>query len=169
MARLSRRTLPPINTVKHYVHRSNALIMTGNVLGHLSVNAITKGAARSTTGDVDEGAVIKAIHLEYWLNGTDNQDTSQFTFIAYKLPAGQISPDSTEMLNLQSWNNKKNILFSSQGVLAKDGAQSIPVIRNWVLIPKGKQRFGLGDRFEVAALAVGTLQFCGIATYKEYS
>jgi len=164
-----RRMLAPITSIKHYVHRANSVIATGNVLTHSVVIAVAKGAARALPSNVEEGAVVKAVHLEYWICGTLDAATSQFAFIVYKLPAGQVVADATDMANLGSWDNKKNILFSSQGVLPEgESSQSIPVIREWIKIPKGKQRFGLNDSFRVTFFSVGTLQVCGLATYKEY-
>ncbi len=164
-----RRMLAPISSIKHYVHRSNAAVATGAVLTATLVDVVAKGAARTGAQTVEEGCVIKAIHLEYWICGIDDAVTSQFAFVVYKLTAGDVPPTATDMANLGSWNNKRNILFSSQGVLPKDeSAISVPVIRDWIKIPKGKQRFALGDQFSVTVFSVGTLQFCGLATYKEY-
>ncbi len=161
--------LAPINSIKHYQHTSNTTVGTGGVHLKNLANALAKGAARTDPGHVYEGCVIKAIHIEYWICGTLDATTSQFAFICYKLPSGQTAPDATNMANLGSWDNKKNILFSSQGVLPEgESQQSIPVIREWVRIPKGKQRFGLGDIFQIAIFSVGTLQVCGLSTYKEY-
>ncbi len=169
MARMGRRMLAPISSIKHYSQRSNATVATGAVLAHAIVDAKTKGSARSSPEICEEGCVIKAVFCEYWLCGTLTNVTSQFTFIVYKLPSGQTAPDATDIGTLSAWENKKNILFTSQGVLPeKESSQSVPIIRQWVLIPKGKQRFGLNDKFQVAVFSVGTLQLCGFATYKEY-
>ncbi len=164
-----RRMLAPISSIKHYVARTNATVASGNVLIAGSANAVAKGNARSSTDVVEEGCVIKAVHLEYWLNGRGASNTTQFTFIVYKLPSEGAVPTASDMANLQAWTNKKNILFSSQGVLGQSGSQSIPVIRDWIMIPKGKQRFGLGDKFQSCLFASGeSIQLCGMATYKEY-
>ncbi len=128
-----------------------------------------RGDTRTTVQEVSEGCVIKAIFLEYWLNGQGVANTTQFDLIAYKMPGVGTNPTVTDMLNLQSWDNKKNILYTTHGVLAEKGSQSVPVIRQWIAIPKGKQRFGLNDKFQVAMAATGeTIQLCGIAIYKEY-
>ncbi len=164
-----RGMLAPISSIKHYVAQTNVNVATGVTLVHTSVDAVAKGALRSATNIVEEGAVIKAIHLEYWLKGVATSSTSQFVFIVYKLPSGLAIPDSTDMAALQAWPNKKNILFSSQGVLSQaDAGQSIPVVRDWIKIPKGKQRFGLEDKFQIAIFTVGTLNICGLVVYKEY-
>ncbi len=73
------------------------------------------------------------------------------------------------MNNLMVYPNKKNILFYSQGVIGDLTTQSIPVVRNWFLIPKGKQRMGLGDKIvETLTATAAVIQNCGFSTYKEY-
>jgi len=74
-----------------------------------------------------------------------------------------------EAINPMIYPNKKNIFFASQGVIGDLTTQAIPVHRGWVKIPKGKQRFGLGDRFAMTVAATGAeIEFCGMSTYKEY-
>ncbi len=133
------------------------------------VDAVARGTVRTATSQIDEGNSVKAVHCEYWLNnqGAGGAD-GQFTLIIEKLPAGGTPADATDMANLQSYENKKNILYTTQGVIAGTPAQSIPVIRDWVMIPKGKQRFGLDDKFVISLFASGqALQLCGMAIYKE--
>ncbi len=166
-----RRMLAPINTVKHYVHRSNLAIASGGITAISVVDAVV-APATTNPFDVKEGAVVKAVHLEYWLLPSgDTGETTQFAAVLEKVPANAPSVTAAQTANLGSYLNKKNILWTSQGVLGQgiDGQSSVPVIRNWVLIPKGKQRFGQGDRlmFSVAPIAT-TLQICGLSTFKEY-
>ncbi len=161
-----------INSNKHYVPRTNVSLASGSGLSVDVIDTVVAPAV-SNAEDVRQGAVIKAVHLEYWIwgGGTTGQDT-QFVMIVEKVPSGAGAATAAEMLNLGSYDNKKNILFSTQGVIGAgvDGSQAIPLIRNWVLIPKGKQRFGLGDKLAVGFTPVGTaLQICGMATYKEYT
>ncbi len=161
----------PINSVKHFVPRTITALASGSVSGQTIINTIAKGGTRDTVDDVEEGAVIKAIHVELWINGqgTSGTGTGAFTLILVKIPAGGTAPDATDMLNLQSYENKRNILYTTQGVIAGQGAQSIPLYRNWLIIPKGKQRFALGDIFQVVLLATGAeLDLCGLSMYKEY-
>ncbi len=75
-----------------------------------------------------------------------------------------------QSLNLGAYPNKKNILYTTQGVIGGRDTQAIPVMRQWLLIPKGKQRMGLADKVEVTIASTGTaMQRCGIFTFKEYS
>jgi len=164
-----RRMLAPINSIKHIVQRSSVEVSTGGILTVNVVTATAKGGPRGSSNIVEEGAIVKNIHMEYWICPTDQQDTTQFTYVFYKLPSGVDPPDATEMANLSSWVNKKNIFFTSQGVLpAGDDVMSIPVVREWFSIPKGKQRMGLGDNIGVTVFAVGTFRICGVSVYKEY-
>ena len=131
------------------------------------VEALAKGAARTATSDVEEGAVVKAVYLEYWINGKMDDGTAQI--IIYKRPAGVAGPTNAEMSNLAAYANKKNIFEMHQG-LAPAGGNVVPMFRHWIKIPKGKQRFGLGDLLDVKISAVGSdLQICGFCTYKEYN
>ncbi len=161
----------PINSNKHYVHRTNLAVASAAVSKHTVVNAVV-APATGTAADVEEGSIVKTIHYEYWLSNIGNTDTNtQFTILIEKIPSGQVSVTAAQMANLGAYPNKKNILWTSQGVLAAavDGQSSVPIIRNWLLIPKGKQRMGLGDEVSVSMLPTGTaINWCGLSTYKEY-
>ncbi len=165
------RMLAPIISIKHYVAFTNATVSSGSVANTDLVTAIPNTAAPAATDEVTEGSIVKSVFIELWLNGLGASGaTTQFTVILVKLPGGQNAPTVTDMLNLMAYDNKKNILFTSQGNLAGVGdGQSIPVMREWYKIPKGKQRFGLGDTLRLAVLPTGLdLKRCGISTYKEY-
>jgi len=166
-----KRMLAPINSNKHYVHQTNTVVGTGLVLNLTAVDAVV-APATSNSFDVEEGSVVKAIHLEYWINGNHSSaDVTQFGIAVLKVPGGSVSPTFTNMNNLGAYENKKNILFTSQGIIAAQvgDSQSVPILRDWILIPKGKQRMGLGDRIiTVLACSGQPLRVCGLATYKEY-
>ncbi len=166
-----RKMLAPINTVKHYVHFTNAILASGGIDGLEIVNAVV-APATSNAEDVREGAIIKAVYIEMWLTndggtGTDNQ----FNVALEKIPTSGIAMTYAQSVNLGAYPNKKNVLFTSQGVqgASVDGIDGIPVLRSWILIPKGKQRFGLGDRLVLNISSTGfSLRRCGMSTYKEY-
>ncbi len=166
---MHRRMLAPINTIKHYTNRSNTAAASGTTVGTTLVQSVV-APATANAFSVREGAVIKAVFVEFWLksSATAGEDV-QFNFAVMKLPSDATVPDTADMTNLGAYSNKKNILFTSQGVLGDLTTQAIPVIREWIKIPKGKQRFGLGDRFNAFVLFTGTAgQVCGQAIYKEY-
>ncbi len=166
-----RRMLAPITSMKHYTHKSNAVITDAAVVNITVVDAQVAPAS-SNALDVEEGSIVKAIHLEYWLlsNGATGSDC-QFTVIVEKVPSNLAAVTAAQIVNLGAYTNKKNILFTSQGVIGAgvDGQGALPVINMWLLIPKGKQRMGLGDRIVVSFLPIGeNVNICGLATYKEF-
>ncbi len=134
-----------------------------------TVIATAVGATQANLADeVSEGSVIKAVFIEMWFRGGETSpgsvlatlvrvpDQQQFTF--------------TDATDLNSYNNKKNIMYHTQGLTNVAGDTAIPLIRQWFKIPKGKQRMGLGDRLilGISAQALDT-NVCGFMTYKEYT
>ncbi len=164
-----RRMVAPINTIKHYVHRSNVGISTGTISNIIIVDAAV-APGNSTPQEVTEGSIIKAVYLEFWLssNGASGTET-QFTLTVEKKRSLEAAMTNAQANNLGAYPNKKNILYTTQGIVnSNTGSGAVPVLRQYVLIPKGKQRFGLDDQLLVNIAAVGALQLCGISTFKEY-
>ncbi len=171
MARFRRRMLAPINTIKHFVART-ATVTAANTIANLVVADASIAPASANTNDVLEGAIIKAVRIELWMALVQSTvtNTSQATFIVEKVPAGQTPATVAQLLNLQAYPNKKNILYTFQG-LAPNAvvANPIPFLREWVLIPKGKQRFGLGDSLVLSFVSVAqAVETCGMFIYKEH-
>jgi len=159
-----------IHSKKHYVHLSNGSVASGAATTFDAVEAVVAPAVGDAQ-EVVEGSTIKAVHFELWVWGAGASGTdTQFTCAIEKVSAGQTPMTFTQSSNLGAYPNKKNIFWTSQGVIGGVDTQSIPIIRDWLLIPKGKQRFGLGDVLSVTITTLGaSLQRCGLITYKEYS
>ncbi len=160
-----RRMLVPIHSIKHYVHKTAVTIGTGTNAQFVLVDAIVKGGTRSASEDVEEGAIIKAVYIELWLNGTANQIA---TWVLVKRPASLAAPTVAQMTNLATYENKKNIFVSGQG-LTPSGGNQMAMFKGWYAIPKGKQRFGFGDVLSITVNSTGgNAIMCGLCTYKEY-
>ncbi len=88
-----------------------------------------------------------------------------------KAVSGIIAPTFTNMTTLDSYANKKNVLFTTQGILGENSANPTPVFRGWIKIPRGKQRFGLDDRLRLNIAAIGAADIigCGLTVYKSYN
>ncbi len=171
MARQMRgRALSPINSIKHFVPFTTASTASGAIRNTTLVDTVAKGAARALVADVEEGAKVFGTYLEYWVNGDGAAGTNtQFTLVVVLLKSGAAAPTAANMANLHAYTNKKNILYTTQGVITSVDNQSVPLIRNRISIPKGKQRFGLGDSLNVVLFASGAaIQSCGIAVWKEF-
>ncbi len=156
-----------VHSVKHYIQQTLASV---NTVSRVNTSIVSALAAPTNPNEVAQGSTIKAVYLEIWaIAETANQF---FTAIVYKRPSGLASVTFTELTNLFTYENKKNILYTTQGLAPNDGVgQPIVIFKGWIKIPKGKQRFGLGDKltFSIASRGDGTINICGFATYKEYS
>ncbi len=161
----------PINTIKHYVGNPSFIVALGTKITNELADVVA--APVSTQREkIAEGSLIKSVHYEYWIMAAGSTGTTtQFVMTIEKSPSGTADPTFADMLNLGGYDNKKNILYTTQGVLSAkiDGTTAVPVIRDWLLIPKGKQRFGLKDRLLITFATVeNPLVVCGITTYKEW-
>ncbi len=159
---------PPINSVKHYIQHTVTQVTTATVTTLRDVHAVPIQSV-DTPSEVAEGSVVKAVYIELWLAGTFN--IGSFVLIVEKSPAGNPDPSFTEMTTLNSYENKKNILYTTQGLIPEDNQNPIPVLRQWIKIPKGKQRFGNQDKLKINIAAIGAedVQFCGFTLYKAYT
>ncbi len=165
-----RKMLAPINSIKHYVQAENASLASGSNRQIVLVDGVSIAVAAANTFDVVEGSIVKAVFIELWVKSSAASGANtKFQLGLEKSPSGVGSMSFANMNNLMPYDNKKNILYYSQGVIGDTETQGIPVIRQWFLIPKGKQRFGLGDRLILSISTTGAaLQICGFSTYKEY-
>jgi len=160
---------PVIHSTKHYVQTSLSTITTGALLNTALIDAVAT-PDKNTVSEVEEGAIVKAVFVELWVIGSVANQF--FTIVLAKYPSGTGSASAAEMAALGDWDNKKNILYTTQGLASNDGiAGPIAVIRQWFKVPKSKQRFGLGDRVRLQVMSRGSddLIVCGFATYKEYT
>ena len=155
---------PIIQSEKHIIQFTNTEVMVGNVSTVNIVNAV-QNPEGSDAKVVDVGTLIKAIFVEVWAFGTSSQPPT-FVFIVEKLPGVGINITTSEISALHSYPNKKNIFYTSMGFLGDSNTNPTPIIRQWILIPKGKQRMGLGDRFQWSIKSITeNLQFCGQVTF----
>ncbi len=159
----------PIVSRKHVIQHTQFTVASLAVVTHVEVASESIQDVNANF-EVVEGSVIKAIFVELWLLGAAATQ-STFVMIAEKSQAGQAAPTFTQLSTLDSYSNKKNVLFTSQGVLGGSGANPTPVLRQWIKIPKSKQRFGLDDRFRVVITSVGGNDIigCGLTIYKSYT
>ncbi len=156
-----------VHSIKHVVQFSIASLLSGNVRENVIATAVARQDVDLPT-EVQEGSSIKAVYLEYWYIG-DGATTSELITAVAKIPTSGAGMTAGELQAIQTYPNKKNIFEIHQGLLGKVGTNPVNVFRHWIKIPKGKQRFGLGDKLSVNSFAGGADFFlCGFATFKEY-
>ncbi len=161
----------PIHSKKHIVQISQSTVAQA---AHVNTTLISAQEAPSTTpSGISEGAIVKACYVEFWVSQDSASIVGSYTIALYKNPGGNAPLAAATLAALHDYDNKKNILFTAQGLLTPNDGGQVPVIRGWYKIPKGKQRFGLGDTLLVAirnnnATAID-INFCGLSIYKEYT
>ncbi len=161
----------PIVSRKHIFQISQSTVSQAAVSNTTLATAIE--GTRSQPQHIGEGSVVKACYVEFWVSQDSASVVGSYTVILYKNPGGGATINTGEMAALHDYDNKKNILFTGQGLLTPNDGGQIPVLRGWYKIPKGKQRFGLGDELVITvrnnnATAID-INFCGLAVYKEYT
>ncbi len=159
---------PIISSQKHYVQMSRSEVMSGSLNVEVLVEA-RKLADVAGVDEVREGAVVKAVYIELWL--VASLDDQSFIITVQKSPDDTFSTFA-DITALGTYHNKKNVLYTTMGLSPGDnGGSPNAIIRQWIKIPKSKQRFGLGDRFHlnIASQGANSIFYCGFATYKEYT
>ncbi len=159
---------PMVHSTKHYVQQSIGTVVVGTNENEFFATSVTV-ANKDQVHEVEEGSTIKAVYIELWIRSAATSAAS-FTFCVCKLPSGVGSPSEAELAALGTWDNKKNVLFTSQGLINDVDSTALNLFRGWIKIPKGKQRMGLGDNLSWHLRTVGqSLNFCGFVLYKEYT
>ncbi len=158
-----------INSQKHIVQRSLDLIQEQSANSFVIASAVE---AQSTAANlVAVGCVIKALFVELWILGESAQPCT-VTWILEKIPASAGVVTQTEMQDLHDYPNKRNIFKMGQGIIGDSNSNPIPVIREWIKIPKGKQRMALGDSYQFTVSCIGEAdngcEICGFVIFKEY-
>ncbi len=158
----------PIVAQKHYVQISRSTVATVSANVEVMVQGVQSTTA-DTVLEVAEGSVVKAVFVELWIENSANAGSFG---VGLEKVQQLGTPTFVNYSALGTYINKRNILYYTQGLPPNDGVgQPVPIIRQWFKIPKGKQRFALGDRLVIVVVNFGadTLSYCGFVTYKEYT
>ncbi len=158
---------PIIHSQKHYVQQSRSSLATVSKVG-IDIIIARESTSANLVDEVVEGSTVKAVFVEMWI--LDSANDGSFVITLEKRPSGLTGMTFTQSNALGTYENKKNLLYTTQGLSANNGVGNpVPIIRQWFKIPKGKQRMGLGDRLVLNLTNNGAnnLEFCGFFTYKE--
>ncbi len=155
---------PTVNTRKHYVQFSLSAVASGALTGNLLIAAV---AVPTGATQVREGAKVTAVYIEMWIQ-TDDAALGSSIVTLEKLPGNATSMTAAESAALDSYDNKRNVLHTQMGLTPNNVTYPMASVKGWFKIPKGKQRFGLGERLRLNIHAQSNgLSFCGFAIYKE--
>jgi len=158
---------PMVHSTKHYVQQSIGTTVPATDTATVIAQAV-EVVDKNQVFEIEEGSSIKAVYLELWVRSAATAAAS-FTFVFLKRNALMGVPTTAEMAALSDYGNKKNILFTCQGLTNDVDSTALSVYRGWIKVPKSKQRMGLGDILSWHLSAIGqSVNFCGFCTYKEY-
>ncbi len=159
---------PIIQSTKHYVQHSLAVVASGAI----AKKDLVKGqemADVSSAVDVLNGATVKAIYLELWVH-SDDAASGTVIFTVEKTSVGATAMSTANAASLNGYHNKKNIFYTTMGLIPNNVTYPWAVFKGWIKIPKGKQRIALDDTISWNLFAQSNgLSFCGFATYKAYT
>ncbi len=160
---------PVIHSRKHYVQWTITPVAVGTtVVKNIAVGTVT--ADVDSDIEVEDGSNVKAIFLELWLIGQSDTASGNFLVTVYFKPGAAAALSHANQIALNAYTNKNNVLYHTQGISNDGVANAQPILRQWFKIPKGKQRVPLAGAFQIAvATQAEAVNFCGFATYKEYS
>ncbi len=160
---------PVIHSQKHYVQQSRSEVLTVSI-AEIDICRSVETSLKNLVDEVIEGSSVRAIFVEMWL--LDSANDGSFIVTLYKKPGGHAPMTFADSNALGTFNNKKNILYCTQGLSPNNGVGNpVPIIRQWFKIPKHMQRMGLGDEWvlNITNNGLNMLEFCGFFTYKSLS
>jgi len=158
---------PVIQSQKHIVQITFTTSLEGTAVPLKFIEARNSGSTLNAA-DVVTGSIVKAIYIELWMLA-NSQQPSTVTVILEKLPGGLEPATASDFTSLHQYDNKKNILYTTQGLVGDANTNPVPFLRGWFKIPRGKQRFGLGDTLQLSFKSITEdTNVCGLAIFKSY-
>ncbi len=160
-----------IKSKKHIFQISQSTVAQAAVVNTIFCRA--QELTSTSPESIEEGAIVKACYLEFWVSQDSASVVGSYTVILCKNPGIGPNPLTGDLAALHDYDNKKNVLFTAQGLLTPNDGGQVPVLRGWYKVPKGKQRFGLDDKLILSirnnnATAID-INFCGLVIFKEYT
>ncbi len=159
---------PIINSEKHINQHTLASASIG-VSVTTNIAQATPNPVSAAANTIAVGTEIKAVYVELWLLAASAQPGTAILIIE-KLPGSSTNITAAQMAALNAYDNKKNIFFTSMGIVGDSNTNPTPFVRQWIKIPKGKQRFGQNDRLQFTILSqIDTTEWCGLSIFKAYT
>jgi len=159
---------PTVNSRKHIFQLSPITQAVGTINNLVIAEAKQDVGDGTNTTDVIVGSVIKAVHIEMWCLSDDAMGFGSTNITVEKVPSAAPLMNFGNSQALFLYPNKNNVLYITQGLVADQNSTPLPFIRQWIAIPKGKQRMSLGDRIVVNLAGITGVTSCLVMIYKEY-
>ncbi len=159
--------MSPIQSRKHYVQVTPSIVASG-AKANVSIADAKQNPDATIADEVQVGDTVRAVFIEMWISSDDAVQGSIVATLTL-LPAAT-NMTYANSVALHNYVNKKNVFYVTQGLTGTVTGAPLPFLRGWFKIPKGKQRFGLGDKLVLTISGIGNgAHYCGQITYKSYS
>ncbi len=156
-----------INSQKHIIQIGPQSVTLGAILNQGLAVAV-RVADADAANEVRIGSLVKTIFIELWCTSDDATQSSGIITLE-KLPLATDPMTVGDSAALDSYFNKNNVFYITQGLIGQQANTGIPFLRGWFKIPRGKQRMSETSRINLNISAVlDGVRICGFATYKEY-
>ncbi len=156
-----------INTTKHIIQVGPQSVTLGAILNQ-GLAVATRVGNVDAQNEVRIGSLVKAVYVELWCT-SDDATQSSLILTLEKLPLAGDPMTVGDSAALDSYFNKNNVFYITQGLIGQQANNGIPFMRGWFKIPKGKQRMSEGSRINLNISAVlDGVRICGVVIYKEY-
>ncbi len=154
-----------INSHKHFIQFSGSVTAAASIATNTLVQAIDVIAQDY---QVRVGSKIAAVYVELWMTSDDAAQGNAIITLE-KVQGGAPLMTYGQAIVLHDYPNKKNILHTTMGLTGPNVQPATNLMKGWYKIPKGKQRFGLNDRFMLnIATPLNGSSYCAVVIYKEY-
>ncbi len=170
MARF-RRSLRPINRIKHVFDTQNATTVGTQVETTVILASDTPDLA--TTNEVQTGSTVNGIFLVVEAYATSSAALSNLYMAVWKNPGGNITLPNGNAVGAS--DNKRFSIHQEMVMLQKEptadalGGNPRTVFKGVIAIPRGYRRFAPNDSLIITLLSPGiTTDFCIQAHYKEF-
>ncbi len=118
---------PIIHSTKHYVQQSRSQVATV-ALTSINIISSVESTVANLVDEVAEGSSVRAVFVELWILDTANDGS--FVITLEKLPGGANPMNFASSNALGTYSNKRNILYTTQGLSPNNGVGNpVPIIR----------------------------------------
>ncbi len=156
-------SLRPINSEKHIIQVDGGLVAATASVTPIALSVDSPALASPT--QVSRGCSIKSIYFEVTVFDNSGTVDNPTDVLVLKNPGGNLS--FTSLTAMGTSDNKKWVFHQERGIPGQFAG--VPMKAKFVVkIPRGKQRMGANDVWNLVIQSKQTSQMCILAIYKEF-
>ncbi len=169
---MGRRNSSPrniVNSIKNDVSALTGLVDGANTVQNIAI--ATDTATTASTTSVDNGSIIKAIWIEFWISATAEVAVGVTNAVELYLSKNPGNNLTMPIPGTQGSSNEKKFIIKGWKGLVDARTQGFQPYswKGWVKIPKVYQRMGTDDHWQLNILMSGVAGLiCEHFVYKWY-